>query len=94
MDARFHPAAGKELKQALAYYEQQASGLGEAFLNEARKAVNVLADQSELGSPLPGQDLRRWPVRRFPNLIRPHLPLCPVSLHDALTLMRRAVIVP
>jgi hypothetical protein len=56
--------------------------------------VNVLADQSEFGSPLPGQDLRRWPVRRFPFLIRPHLPLRPVSLHEALTLMRRAVIVP
>ena len=65
----FHPAAGEELTEAAAFYEQRENGLGEEFLREFQRVVRLVLK-------CPG----RWPVReygfrkvglsRFPHSIR------------------------
>lgn len=64
----FHELAEEELNEAAAYYAEARPGLGEAFLNEARRAVEALS-----GSPLAGtvvdRDVRWWLLSRFPYSI-------------------------
>lgn len=64
----FHELAEEELNEAAVYYAEARPGLGEAFLNEARRAVEALA-----GSPLAGtvvdRDVRWWLLSRFPYSI-------------------------
>ena len=63
----FHPAARAELLEAVAYYEDQAEGLGAQFADEAERVVSLLSDRPGLGTPVAGLDgMRRWPLRRFP----------------------------
>jgi len=58
----FHELAEEELNEAAAYYAQARPGLGDAFLNEARRAVDLLAS-SPLGGTLVDRDVR-WRGRR------------------------------
>ncbi len=61
----FHPLAEEELAHAAQFYEQQAAGLGGAFLDEIERAVNRAVMAPHAGAPL-REGLRRQFVRRFP----------------------------
>ncbi len=51
----------------MAYYEEQADGLGRRFTDEVERVVQRVAEQPGLGTPIgEGRELRRWPLRRFP----------------------------
>lgn len=63
----FHPEARAELLASVAYYEEQASGLGTQFTDEVERVVELIAKQPGLGATIdPAGALRRWPLRRFP----------------------------
>ena len=67
MEVSFHPEARAELLAAVEYYEEQAPGLGGHLVDEVERAVEFVAGQPELGSPLDkSRGLRRWMLRRFP----------------------------
>ena len=61
----FHDLAEEELNEAAAYYAEARPGLGEAFIAEVQRAVELIA-----ASPLAGRavekDVRWWVVKRFP----------------------------
>ena len=68
--ARFHPAALRELIEAVTWYESQRPGLGEAFETEVyarlERALEAPgAGRLEPGAP-PAYALRWYRVRRFP----------------------------
>lgn len=61
----FHHLAEEELNEAAAYYVEARPGLGEAFISEIQRAVELIRI-----SPLAGRavdkDVRWWVVKRFP----------------------------
>jgi plasmid stabilization system protein ParE len=64
----FHELAEEELNEAAAYYAEARPGLGEAFLNEADRAVQALAS-SPLAGTVVDKDVRWWLLSRFPYSI-------------------------
>lgn len=64
----FHELAEEELNEAAAYYAKARPGLGEAFLNEARRAVDGLTT-APLAGTLVDKDVRWWLLARFPYSI-------------------------
>ena len=63
----FHPAARAELLEAAEHYEEQASGLGEQFIDEVERAVRFIEEHPGLGFSIDDRgELRRWTLRRFP----------------------------
>ena len=62
---KFHPQAGEELVTSSAFYESKVVGLGEEFLIEIERMIQVLE-----GTPLLGVELehpfRRAVLHRFP----------------------------
>ena len=68
----FHDEAEDELGESAVFYESRIAGLGELFTSEVQRAVNMIRDHPEIGSPL-GAKVRRVLVRRFPyNVIYRH----------------------
>lgn len=65
MKVEFFPLAERELQEAAEQYEGYVRGLGQDFVLEVQRVVEVLADLPSLGEKL---DLihRRVPLRRFP----------------------------
>lgn len=57
--------AQRELDEAIAYYEAQVSGLGDAFLLEALRVFDLVARYPEAWHPL-GSEIRRCRLSRFP----------------------------
>jgi hypothetical protein len=45
----FHPAASDEIVETTAYYEDEVPGLGDGFITEVEKIIEVLSDQPEIG---------------------------------------------
>ncbi|MEZ4311201.1 MAG: type II toxin-antitoxin system RelE/ParE family toxin [Polyangiaceae bacterium] len=64
----FHPLAEEELNEAAAYYAEARPGLGEAFLNEAQRALDALS-HSPLAGTTVDRDVRWWLLSRFPYSI-------------------------
>lgn len=64
----FHELAEEELNEAAAYYAEARPGLGEAFLNEAHRAVEALSS-SPLAGTVVDRDVRWWLLSRFPYSI-------------------------
>lgn len=63
----FHPEARAEFIAAVAYYDEQASGLGAQFTDEVERTVQFIAAQPGLGTTVDAsRGLRRWMLRRFP----------------------------
>ncbi len=63
----FHPEARAELLASVAYYEDQAEGLGRQFTDEVERVVQLVAEQPGFGAPIGGtKALRRWTLRQFP----------------------------
>jgi plasmid stabilization system protein ParE len=62
---RFLEIAQRELDEAVAYYNSQAPGLGDAFLLEAVAAIDRISRFPLAWQPL-GENIRRCRFRRFP----------------------------
>jgi plasmid stabilization system protein ParE len=61
-----HPAATKELEDALAFYREQGGiGLARAFLAEFERVAALLVSNPGFGTPATGAR-RSFPLRRFP----------------------------
>lgn len=65
-DVVFHVDATEELQAAAVYYEVQASGLGEAFLDEVEHGLHSIEQFPQLWSIYDGE-YRRCLLRRFPH---------------------------
>lgn len=65
MTIRLLEVAQQELDEAFAYYNEQAPGLGDAFLLEAVAAIDRIRRFPHGWHSL-GEDLRRCRLRRFP----------------------------
>ena len=65
MKAEFHPTASEEIVGTTAYYEGEVPGLGERFIAEVERIVEVLCDQPKIGQSV-GEELRRILLARFP----------------------------
>ena len=65
MKAGFHPTASEEIVETTAYYEGEVPGLGDRFLAEVERVVEVLCDQPNIGQSV-GEELRRIILARFP----------------------------
>ena len=64
-----HTEARKELDAAIAYYEEQKSGLGLDFLSEVEKVLGNIQQNPNLGTPYKIEGVRRYAIKRFPYLI-------------------------
>jgi plasmid stabilization system protein ParE len=64
----WHPAAADEFVGAVAWYEQQRSGLGSEFAAACRSALALIQDRPEVFRRVHG-DVRRVILRRFPYAI-------------------------
>lgn len=63
----FHELAEQDLNEAADYYAGVRRNLGAAFLQAVEVTVQRIAEAPTAGSP--HDDLRWWPVRRFPYAI-------------------------
>jgi plasmid stabilization system protein ParE len=62
---RLRDEADRDLTEAASWYEQQRSGLGHEFLDEALRALQAIADQP-LIYPVVRRNTRRALIPRFP----------------------------
>lgn len=65
MNTRFLPAAQKELDEAIHWYAQQAFGLGDSFLVEFLRSLQLIERHPAGWHPL-SENTRRCRMRRFP----------------------------
>ncbi|HEV2607960.1 MAG TPA: type II toxin-antitoxin system RelE/ParE family toxin [Xanthomonadaceae bacterium] len=65
MTVRFLESAQAELDEAIAWYGAQAPGLGDAFLLEALKAIQLVERYPMAWHPL-SENTRRCRLNRFP----------------------------
>ncbi len=62
---KFHPAARKEFREAILFYDERAPGLGIAFTDEVQSAIQRIRDMPAAWPTLSG-DVRCCQMRRFP----------------------------
>jgi plasmid stabilization system protein ParE len=62
---RFLEVAQRELDEAIAYYNSQVPGLGDAYLVESVATIERIRRFPEAWQPL-GEQVRRCRLRRFP----------------------------
>ncbi|MDR7307648.1 type II toxin-antitoxin system RelE/ParE family toxin [Rhodoferax saidenbachensis] len=65
MTVRLLAPAQAELDEAIAWYAEQAPGLGETFLIETLKAIQLIEQHPQAWHPLT-MYIRRCRLRRFP----------------------------
>ena len=65
MTIKFHSEARKEFFEAAEYYEEQVVGLGDDFIDEVEKVLDVIEQQSASGTKITNTE-RRFLVSRFP----------------------------
>lgn len=65
MKAEFHPEATEEFIEAALFYDEQVPGLGEAFVAEVERSVELLFDHPEIGQNI-DEELCRLVLPRFP----------------------------
>ena len=65
MTIKFHSAARKEFFEAADYYEEQVVGLGDDFIDEVEKVLDVIEQQPMSGTKITNTE-RRFLVSRFP----------------------------
>ena len=66
---RFHEAATGELDEAVAYYDAQREGLGQALLSEVERATTRIRKYPEIGAPYNESEFRHVVLHRFPYAI-------------------------
>jgi len=62
---KIHSEARKELFEAAEYYEEQVVGLGEGFIDEIEKVLEVIEQQPSSGTKITNTE-RRFLASRFP----------------------------
>jgi len=62
---RFHPEVSSEIKASYRWYQEQAEGLGEDFLNELELAYSAIIEFPQSWSPF-HKGFRRFLLSRFP----------------------------
>jgi len=62
---KFHSEARKEFFEAAEYYEEQVVGLGDDFIDEVEKVLDVIEKQPSAGTKITNTE-RRFLVSRFP----------------------------
>ncbi|MCG2590769.1 type II toxin-antitoxin system RelE/ParE family toxin [Rhodohalobacter sulfatireducens] len=65
MTIKFHSESRKEFFKAAEYYEDQVVGLGDDFINEVEKVLDVIEQQPSSGTKITNYE-RRFLVSRFP----------------------------
>lgn len=65
MKAAFLPEAEKEFREAARYYENEASGVGLAFIIEVHKAIDAIV-ANPLASPEVRGSIRKKVLNHFP----------------------------
>lgn len=65
MNYRFLKPAQRELRKAVAYYDEQRPGLGDAFLDEIENAIKRVLQFPE-AHLLVANEIRRIRTKRFP----------------------------
>ena len=65
MKIKFHSEARKEFFEAAEYYEEQVVGLGDDFIDEVEKVLDVIKQQPASGTKITNTE-RRFLVSRFP----------------------------
>ncbi|MEX0772287.1 MAG: type II toxin-antitoxin system RelE/ParE family toxin [Balneolales bacterium] len=65
MTITFHSEARKEFFEAAEYYEEQVVGLGDEFIKEVEKVLDVIGLQHKSGTRISNTE-RRFLVSRFP----------------------------
>lgn len=65
MTIKFHSEARKEFFEAADYYEEQVVGLGDDFIDEVEKVLDVIEQQPRSGTKITKTE-RRFLVSRFP----------------------------
>lgn len=65
MTIKFHSEARKEFFEAADYYEEQVVGLGDVFIDEVEKVLDVIEQQPSSGTKITNTE-RRFLVSRFP----------------------------
>ena len=69
MTVRWHPRAEDELNDVAAFYvERDLRAVAIAFIEEARRVVELARTKPSAGAPLRG-GLRRWRLRTYPYSI-------------------------
>lgn len=68
MKIAFDELAHAEFDDAVEYYEQQASGLGDAFRDEVKQGLKIVKQFPGIGSVV-RDDIRKFILRRFPYKI-------------------------
>jgi plasmid stabilization system protein ParE len=63
------PAAEAETNEAAAYYEAQREGLGQEFLREVTRTLDIASENPLLYARVHRKPLRKAPVSRFPYVI-------------------------
>ncbi len=66
--AIFHPAARRELEEAIDYYNAERQGLGREFREEVQRVLALLTRYPLLGQVVRGS-VRRMRLSRFPSHI-------------------------
>lgn len=65
MTIKLHSEARKEFFEAADYYEDQVVGLGDDFIDEVEKVLDVIEQQPMSGTKITNTE-RRFLVSRFP----------------------------
>lgn len=68
MKSRLHDAADAELTEAIAYYDEKASGLADRFLAEVKSATRNIETYPEM-APADDEGVRAKVLDRFPYSI-------------------------
>jgi len=62
---RFLSPAKEEMSDAALFYETASNGLGNDFLDDVQRTIDILSDYPELGEPV-DSDFRRMLLHQFP----------------------------
>ena len=62
---RFLDEADVELREAIGYFDAQASGLGDRFIDEVERSIRRILEFPESGSPISAH-VRKAGLRSFP----------------------------
>lgn len=65
MTIKFHSEARIEFFEAAEYYEEQVFGLGDDFIDEVEKVLDVIKQQPKSGTKVTDTE-RRFLISRFP----------------------------
>jgi hypothetical protein len=65
MEVKFNELSVREMNDAIAYYELQFSGLGTAFKEEIKKAINRIIKYPNAW-PIVDENIRKYILHKYP----------------------------